>query len=151
MKKLRLLIFIMVAFVLLGLIWYFAYPLKIQNVMRHTNQVEKIDFIINSQGEIHHYSMHFNEKTNISEMINLLDSVSYSRELKTYQGSTDRLILMIIFYRNREGALTNYSFDISESGIIISENKQYQMNGDTGKVFNKLYEWIKNRGLYSDF
>lgn len=117
--------------------------------MRHTNKIEKIDFMISAQGETHHYSMQLNEKTNISEIINLLDSVTYNRELKTYKGSTDRVIFMIIFYRNREGALANYSFDINESGIIISDNKQYQMKGETGKVFDNLYGWIKNEGLYS--
>lgn len=116
--------------------------------MGHTNKIEKIDFLLISHGEIHPYSMQFNKKTNISEMIKLLDSVTYNREIKTYKGSSDRVISMIISYRNREGALANYIFQINESGIIISNNKQYQMNGDTGKVFNNLYEWIKNEGVY---
>ncbi|WP_274364116.1 hypothetical protein [Paenibacillus thermotolerans] len=150
-KKMRLLISIMVAFIVLGLIWYFAYPIKIQSVMKDTTKVEKIAFHIISQGETQHYSIQFNqfnEKTNISELINLLDTVSYHRQLRTYKGSTGRKIMMFIFYRNKEGALTNYSFDINESGIIISDNKQYQMNGDTERVFNDVYSWIKKEGEY---
>ncbi len=115
--------------------------------MRHTNNIEKIDFTISSQGEMHQYSMQFHEESKISEMLNFLDSETYNRELKTYKGSTDEVIFMIIFYRNRDGALDNYSFDMNESGVIISDKKQYQMRGDTKKVFNSLYEWIKTEGL----
>ncbi|WP_219834275.1 hypothetical protein [Paenibacillus sp. R14(2021)] len=147
MKKLGLLICFITVFIVLGLIWYFASPLKIQHVMRHTNNIEKIDFTISSQGEMHQYSMQFHEESKISEMLNFLDSETYNRELKTYKGSTDEVIFMIIFYRNRDGALDNYSFDMNESGVIISDKKQYQMRGDTKKVFNSLYEWIKTEGL----
>ncbi|GIO96009.1 hypothetical protein J14TS5_10950 [Paenibacillus lautus] len=58
------------------------------------------------------------------------------------------MIMMIIFYRDRDGTIDNYSFDITESGIIICNKKQYQMNGDTEEIFDKLYEWIKNKGRY---
>ena len=37
--------------------------------------------------------------------------------------------MMIIFYRDRDGTVDNYSFDITESGIIICNNKQYQIKG----------------------
>lgn len=143
----NLLIVIIVAFIL-GLIWYYAYPLKIRDVMRHTKQIEKTDFLIASYGTFNHYSIQFDEKTNSSELIDILDAESYSREIKSYKGSSDRVIMMIIFYRDMDSTVTNYSFDITESGIIICNNKQYQMNGDTEEIFNNLYEWIKNKGIY---
>lgn len=147
-KNSRLLVFTLVALIILGLIWYFAYPLKIQMLMRHTDKIEKIDFFVHSHGEVDHYSIQFDERTKINEMISVLDSVSYSRELIRYKGSTDKIIMMFMIYRNRDGTGNNYSFDINESGVIISNNKQYQMNGDTRKVFNNLYEWINNEGVF---
>lgn len=148
MKKLHLLIVIIVVLIVLGLIWYYANPLKIRDVMRHTNQIEKMDFLIASYGTFNHYSIQFDEKTNSSELIDILDAESYSREFKSYKGSSDRVIMMIIFYRDRDGTVDNYSFDITESGIIICNNKQYQIKGDTEEIFDNLYEWIKNNGRY---
>ncbi|MFC4812788.1 hypothetical protein [Paenibacillus sp. GCM10023250] len=55
---------------------------------------------------------------------------------------------MVIFYRNRDEVQDNYSFDMNESGVILSENRQYQMHGDTELVFNSLAKWIKAEGVY---
>lgn len=126
----------------------FGYPLKIQAIMRHSDNIEKIDFVVHSHGETKQYSIQIDEKTTIIELINILDPVSYSREMKRYQGSTDKLIMMIMFYRDRDGALHHYSFDLNESGVIMSHNKQYQMNGDTRRIFSNLYEWINSEGEY---
>jgi hypothetical protein len=149
MKKVRLLVFsVAVLLIGIGLVWYYVYPIKIQEVMRHTNKIEKMDFVSISEGESNHYSIAFHEQDNTNELIDILDAVTYSRELNHYKGSTDRVIMMIIFYRNRDGEISNYSFDINESGIIISHHKQYQMNGDTRRVFDRLSGWIENKGTY---
>ncbi|WP_308635705.1 hypothetical protein [Paenibacillus silvisoli] len=143
--KLRLLSFSAVLFLALGLVWYFAYPLKIESLLRHTATIEKIDCIIIAEGESKPYSLPMDDHSSVDELIDILGSERYTRELNTYKGSTDRVIIMTFFYRNAEGELGNYSFDINESGVLISDQKQYQMKGETEVVFNELYEWILHK------
>lgn len=114
--------------------------------MDHIDETEKIDFIIVRSSE--HYSIQFDDHTDINGLIEILNSTTYRRELKSYKGSTDEIILMIIVYRDKDGGLNNYSIDINESGKVISNYMQYQMYGDARSIFNNLYEWIETNGTY---
>jgi hypothetical protein len=79
-------------------------------------------------------------------MINILDSVSYTREYRNkYKGTTSRIIMMDIFYRNADEVSGNYSINITEDGQIITINKLYQMKENSESIFKNLYDWIKNK------
>jgi hypothetical protein len=133
--------------IIIGLIGYYAYPIGIQQVFNHTDNVEKIYITYISQGESTRYLIQIDQQNEFTEMINILDSATYTREYRNkYKGTTSRLIMMDIFYRNGDGVSGNYSIDITEDGYIITINKLFQMKKDSEVVFKNLIEWIKNKG-----
>lgn len=75
-------------------------------------------------------------------MINILDSITYSREINTYKGTTSSIVMMDIVNRDS----SNYSLSITEDGKIITEHKLYQSNSDYEAIFKSLMEWIMNNG-----
>jgi hypothetical protein len=138
--------------IIISLIGYYAYPIGIQQVFSHTDNVEKIYITYHSQGEVTRYQIQIDQENEFTEMINILDSVTYTREYKNkYKGTTSRLILMDIFYRNGDGVSGNYSIDITEDGYIITINKLFQMKEDSEVVFKNLFEWIKNKGTTIEY
>lgn len=75
-------------------------------------------------------------------MIDILDTITYSREINTYQGTTSSIVMMDIFNRDS----SNYSLSITEDGKIITDHKLYQSKRDYEAIFKRLIEWIMNNG-----
>lgn len=144
LKKLRLrhLVYL-VSIIIICLVVYFSYPIRIQQIISDPNKVEKIYITYHSQGETERYLIQIDQQSQISEMINIFDSVTYTREINTYKGTTSRIIMMDIFNRD----LSNYSLSITEDGEIITNNMLYQTRRDSELIFKKLIEWIKYNGI----
>lgn len=65
--------------------------IKIQQIISSTDHVEKIYFTDHDQGETERYLIQFDEQNEIAEMIDILDTITYSREINTYQGTTSSI------------------------------------------------------------
>jgi hypothetical protein len=143
-KVSRILIIIFVLSIL-GLILYFTYPLKIQNILQRTDNIEKIQVIYVSNGNSTVYLLTKDQGINFDEVIQILGTVTYTRKLNTFRGGTGDAIIMTIVYREKDGISNNYSVNIRELGIIISHEKEYRMNGNSKELINKLVDWIKSQ------
>jgi len=140
----RILIIIFVLSIL-GLILYFSYPLKIQNVLQHTDNIEKIHITYISNGNITNYLLTKDQGINIDEVIQILGTSTYTRKLNTFRGGTGDAIIMTVVYREKDGVSNNYVVDIRELGIIISHEKEYRINGNSKDLINQLVDWIKSQ------
>lgn len=143
MKKLRLRhLVILISIILICVVVYFSSAIRIQQIISSTDHVEKIYFTYHDQGETKRYLIQFDEQNEITEMIDILDTITYSREINTYQGTTSSIVMMDIFNRDS----SNYSLSITEDGKIITEHKLYQSKSDYEMIFKRLMEWIMNNG-----
>lgn len=143
MKKLRLRhLVILISIILICVVVYFSSPIRIQQIISSTDHVEKIYFTYQDQGKTERYLIQFDEQNEIAEMIDILDTITYSREINTYQGTTSSIVMMGIFNRDS----SNYSLSITEDGKIITDHKLYQSKGDYEAIFKRLIEWIMNNG-----
>ncbi|CAM3915689.1 MULTISPECIES: hypothetical protein [Paenibacillus] len=75
-----------------------------------------------------------------------MDEITYTRKLNTFQGGSGDAIIMTVFYRGDDGESNYYFVDIRELGIIISNKKEYKMDGDSTELINKLVNWIMSNG-----
>ncbi|WP_339294528.1 hypothetical protein MKY82_23935 [Paenibacillus sp. FSL W7-1279] len=143
MRKLRLRHFvILISIILICVVVYFSSPIRIQQIISSTDHVEKIYFTYHAQGETKRYLIQFDEQNEIAEMIDILDTITYSREINTYQGTTSSIVMMDIFNRDS----SNYSLSITGDGKIITDHKLYQSKRDYEAIFKRLIEWIMNNG-----
>jgi adenine-specific DNA methylase len=135
---------LIITFVLsiLGLILYFTYPIKIQNVLQHTDNIERIHVIYISNGNSSEFLVTKDQGINFDEVIKILGAITYTRKINTFRGGFGDVIIMAVVYREKDGVSNNYSVDIRELGIIISHEKEYRMNGDSKEIINKLVDWI---------
>lgn len=143
MKKLRLRhLVILISILLMCVVVYFSSPIRIQQIISSTDHVEKIYVTYHAQGETKRYLIRFDKQNGIAEMMDILDSITYSREINTYQGTTSSIVMMDIFNRDS----SNYSLSITEDGKIITEHKLYQSKSDYEAIFKRLIEWIMSNG-----
>lgn len=127
MKKLRLRhLVILISILLICVVVYFTSPIRIQQIISSADHVEKIYFTYQTQGETKRYLIQSDKQNEISEMIDILDSITYSREINTYQGTTSSIVMMDIFNRDS----SNYSLSITEDGKIITDHKLYRSKRD---------------------
>ncbi|MGG4108391.1 hypothetical protein AAXB25_31325 [Paenibacillus lautus] len=143
-KVSRILIIIFVLSIL-GLILYFTYPLKIQIVLQHTDNIERIHVIYISNGNSTEYLLSKDQGINFDEVIQILGAITYTRKFNTFRGGFGDVIIMTVVYREKDGVSNNYSVDIRELGIITSHEKEYRMNGDSKEIINKLVDWITSQ------
>lgn len=142
MKKLRLRhLVILISTIMIFVVVYFSSPIRIQQIINSAD-VEKIYFTYHAQGETERYFIQFDKQNGFAEMINILDSIPYSREINTYKGTTSSIVMMDIVKRD----LSNYSLSITEDGQVITEHKLYQSRSDYETIFKRLMEWIMNNG-----
>lgn len=142
MKKLRLHHLVILISILICVVVYFASPVRIQQIISSADHVEKIYITYHAQGETKRFYIQFDKQNGIAEMINILDSITYSREINTYKGTTSSIVMMDIVNRDS----SNYSLSITEDGKIITEHKLYQSKSDYEAIFKSLMEWIMNNG-----
>ena len=149
MKSSRIIIVFLVAIVVitvLGLILYFTESLKIQDVLQHTDNIETIGVSYFSNGKTSAYMLTQDQGMNFDEMIQILGSVTYTRKLNTFRGGTGDVLMLTIIYKDKNGVSNNYLVDIRELGIIIRENKEYRVNGNSKELINRVVDWIKKEG-----
>lgn len=83
------------------------------------------------------------------ELTTILKAIFYQEtEVVSMVHTTGRAMMMIIFYRIKQGALGNYLFDFIEEGNVKNNNKEYHIKGNSQSLFAKVYEWIRNEGTY---
>ncbi|MBX4147159.1 hypothetical protein [Paenibacillus lautus] len=133
---------ILISIILICVVVYFSSPIRFQQIISSTDHVAKIYFTYHAQGETKRYLIQFDEQNEIAEMIDILDTITYSREINTYQGTTSSIVMMDIFNRDS----SNYSLSITEDGKIITDHKLYQSKRDYEAIFKRLIEWIMNNG-----
>lgn len=68
-KPPRILIIVLVLLSVLGLILYFTYPLKIQNVLQQTENIERIHVTYISNGESTNYLLSKDQGIDFNELI----------------------------------------------------------------------------------
>lgn len=141
----RILIIIFVLSILLGLIFYFTYPLKIRNILPHTENIETISFITITGSNVTDYVLTIEQGAPFDEVIRILDTATYTRKLNTFRGGTGDVIMMIVVYRKEDGEISNYSVDIRELGIMIADEKEYKVKGNTKELIHDLMDWIKGQ------
>ncbi|KOP67221.1 hypothetical protein AMS62_19675 [Bacillus sp. FJAT-18019] len=142
----RILIIVLVLLSVLGLSLYFTYPLKIQNVLQQTENIEGIHVTYISNSKFTNYLLSKDQGIHFNELIQLMDEITYTRKLNTFQGGSGDVIFMTVFYRGDDGESNNYFVDIRELGIIICHKKEYKMDGDSTELINKLVNWIMSNG-----
>ena len=137
-------VIIIVVLSILGLILYFNYPVTVQNVLKHTDNIEKIHVIYISNGTSTEYLLTKDQGRNFDDVIQILGTVTYTKKLHTFRGGTGDAILMTIVYGDKNGESKNYDVDIRELGIIISHDKEYRIHGNSKELIDKLVRWINS-------
>lgn len=145
MIKQKLLILSVMVILIIGTIGYYIYPHKIHKIITQSDHIEKINVNYISEDKDSEYSLDFDSQRTPTELINILDSTSYTRSFTKYYGTTSRVISMIIFYRTKDGVLTFDTFLINEEGDVQSENGDYHVKGDSKLLFNQVLEWMENQ------
>lgn len=150
MKVGRILFFIFVVSIL-GIIVYFTYPIKINNMLHNKQSIEKIRAIHISNRESLQYLISKDSGMKNDEFISILNTVSYNREIKKFKGAAGNVIMMDIVYKDKNGDSNIYFVYLHETGIITIDNKEYKIYGDSKILINKLYDWIKSHGTLIPF
>lgn len=140
-------IMILITFSIIGIIVFYTYPLKINNIMPLSRNIEimNIDNIYLSDGKSTIYEIS-NNKVNINDFINHLDSVSYHRRISDFQGGVGRVIMTDILYKDESGNQNMLSVYIHEVGTIKIEDTEYKIYGNTSKLIDNLFDWISSNG-----
>jgi len=141
--KASLIVFIIVILSVLGIL-YFTYPVKIQNVLKHTDDIERIHVNYYSNGNSSEYLLTKYQGIDFSEAIQIFNSVTYTRKLNTFRGGTGDAFFMTIVYREKDGEINSYFVDIRELGILISDKKEYRIHGKSNELISMLVDWIKS-------
>lgn len=137
----RIFIMFLVLSIIIGLIFYFTYPLKIKNILPHSENIETIS-VIHINGNSTHYVLTKEQVADFNELIGILDTVTYTRKLNTFRGGTGDVIMMFVAYRKEDGEFSNYSVDIRELGIMIVDEKEYKVKGNSKELIHQLMDWI---------
>lgn len=150
MKGGRILFFIF-GVSILGIIMYFTYPVKI-NIMLHNKQsMEKVHVTYISNRESLRYLISSDSGVNFDELISMLNSVSYNREIKKFKGAAGNVIMMDIVYKDKNGDSNIYFVYLHEAGIMIVDNREYKIYGDSEVLVDELYDWIRSNGTLIPF
>ncbi|MFI2858525.1 hypothetical protein ACH6EH_15555 [Paenibacillus sp. JSM ZJ436] len=89
-----------------------------------------------------------NKTEKINPWMSILDSVSYTRSPRSFVSRNIRndggaTFAFIIFYRDRNGELNDYSLDMNQKGYLLrDERKMYKMVEQETEVFNSLSTWL---------
>jgi len=141
----RILLFILVVSIL-GIIIYFTYPIKINTILHNKQSMEKVHVIHISNRETLRYLISKDSGVDFDELIGMLNTVSYNREIKKFKGAAGNVIMMDIVSKDKNGDSNIYFVYLHETGIMIVDNKEYKINGDSEALVNKIYDWIKIHG-----
>lgn len=143
MKKLRLrylVFFIIISICIFEAVCFF-YPIRIQQIISQEN-IDKIYISYVAEGKTTAYLVQMNHKSQISEMMSILDSISYTRGIRSgHHGTYRNCLYMTIVNRD----LSNYSIDISEDGKLVSTKRLFQARSFESH-FNDLVEWMEKYG-----
>ncbi len=144
LKKLRLryLVLLIIISICIFEVFRFFYPVRIQQIISQEN-MDKIYISYLAEGKTTAYLVQMNHKSQISEMMNILDSVSYTRGIRSaYYGTYRNCLYMTIVNRD----LSSYSINISEDGKLVSPKRLFQARGSFESHFNDLVEWMEKYG-----
>lgn len=144
MKKLRLrhLVFLIIISIFIFEAVHFFYPIRIQQIISQEN-IDKIYISYVAEGKTTAYLVQMNHKSQISEMMSILDSISYTRGIRSgHHGTYRNCLYMTIVNRD----LSNYSMDISEDGKLVSTKRLFQARESFESHFNDLVEWMEKYG-----
>jgi hypothetical protein len=134
--------YLIIISLLIGCLFYYLYPLKVDKVIPHSEKISYIDFghvILNGDVELH--SIQIKDKIKINEFISMIDSTSYNRTLgsKNIRNHSNS-IRATIFYLDSKGTINNYDLDINDKGYIVSDHNKFKMKKNIN--FHELYNWL---------
>ncbi|MBP3963816.1 hypothetical protein [Paenibacillus lignilyticus] len=146
--KLSRLLLILILVLTLGVITYFTYPLKIQNILPISDNIQNIHVTYITNGQFFEYN--FNNKQEIidnkKQLVKILDSTFFRRRVNSFKGGVADVIMIVIIYKDKEGNNRSYFIDYRQSGAFMVDKKDYQIYGKTKLTFDKLVEWFKKEG-----
>jgi hypothetical protein len=143
-KIIALVVVLLTATVTIG---YFSVRLSAKSVIPHSTEIERIYFSY-LDDEMNFYLIKFKDKnTELLEMMSVFDSVSYTRSFGSKNIRYDGTLMMMVFYRDRNGELHDYDVDINEKGFVVSDKKKYKIVDGEKEVFQKLSTWLFEKGI----
>jgi hypothetical protein len=125
------------------------------------SQLDQFHHTVQSGAVIHRELVQFScgnfefedKHAELNQWMSILDSVSYTRSLRSFFSRNIRndggaTFAFNIFYRDHDGALHDYFLDINQKGYVLRGGKKiYKMVDREAEVFDQLSTWLFEKAV----